>query len=180
MARSTRYELARLIYSSMFLSLAILLPFLTQIKPISAAFCLMHLPVILCGFVCGPFWGMAVGITAPLLRATLFGLPVLFPNAFGMAFELATYAFVAGTLYKKLNKNIFWYYVSLISAMVAGRIVWGLVWTALLLTESAQGTLAFSFFWGKTVVDSIPGIIVQLVLIPMIIDVLKKNRLMLN
>lgn len=180
MARSTRFQLARLIYSAMFLSLAILLPFLTQIKPISAAFCLMHIPVILCGFVCGPFWGMAVGASAPLLRSTLFALPVFFPNAFGMAFELATYAFVAGILYKKLNKNIFMYYISLIAAMVAGRIVWGLVWTALLLTDAAQGTLALSFFWGKTVIDSIPGIIVQLVLIPVIIDVLKKNRLMLN
>lgn len=180
MARSSRYELGRLVYSSMFLSLAILLPFLTQIKPISAAFCLMHIPVIICGFVCGPIWGTVVGATAPILRSLLFTQPKMFPNAFGMAFELATYAFVAGVLFKKLNKNIFMYYVTLIASMVAGRIVWTLVWMGLLLSGSAEGTLAFSFFWGKVIVDSIPGIITQLILIPVIIDVLKQNRLMLN
>ncbi|MBQ4316955.1 MAG: ECF transporter S component, partial [Clostridia bacterium] len=64
MAKSKNTALARLLYSSMFLALALLLPFLTaQIKPFGSALCPMHLPVILCGFICGPSWGMAVGAT---------------------------------------------------------------------------------------------------------------------
>ncbi len=181
MAKKTNAKLARLLYSAMFLALAILLPFLTaQIKPFGAALCPMHLPVILCGFICGPYWGMAVGVSAPLLRSMMFGMPELMPSAVAMAFELAAYAFIAGLLYKKLNKNIFMYYVTLITAMVAGRLVWGAVMFILIFAGMANGEIGFALIWTKTVLASIPGIILQLIAIPVIVNVLKKNRLMLN
>ena len=118
MAKGRNVALARLLYSSMFLALGLLLPFLTmEIPTIGAALCPMHLAVMLCGFICGPTWGMAVGFITPILRSVLFGAPVaIIPNALAMAFELATYAFVVGILYKKLNKNIFYTFVALITA----------------------------------------------------------------
>lgn len=181
MAKKTNTKLAQLLYSAMFLALALLLPFLTsQIKTLGVALCPMHLPVILCGFVCGPYWGMAVGASAPLLRAVMFGSPALFPNAVAMAFELAVYAFIAGLLYKKLQKNVFMYYVSLITAMVGGRLAWAVVMFLLIFAGQASGSIGFGLVWTSTVLNCIPGIILQLIAIPLIVNVLKKNRLMLN
>ena len=181
MAKGKNLALARLLYSSMFLALGLLLPFLTaQIKPFGSSLLPMHLPVILCGFVCGPSWGMAVGFITPLLRSVMFGAPVLMPDAVAMAFELAAYAFIAGILYKRLNKRLFFYYVELITAMVCGRLVWGLVTFLFIFLNMAGGNIGFALIWSKTVLQSIPGIILQLVAIPAIITVLRKNRLMLN
>lgn len=181
MAKGRNTALARLVYSSMFLALALLLPFLTaQIKPFGSALCPMHLPIILCGFICGPSWGAVVGATAPLLRSVVFSAPVMMPDAVAMAFELAAYAFIAGTLYRRLEKNLFLFYVELITAMVCGRLVWGAVVFFLIFIGEAQGEIAFSVIWSRTVLQSIPGIILQLVAIPPIVSVMRKNRLMLN
>ncbi len=181
MAKGKNITLARLLYSSMFLALGLLLPFLTmQIPKIGAALCPMHFAVLLCGFICGPMWGMAVGALTPILRSIMFGAPLLVPAAIAMAFELATYAFVAGLLYKKLNKSIFLTFVALLTAMVAGRLVWGAVMFVLIFAGQASGEIGFGLIWTSTVLQSIPGIILQLVAIPPIITVLRKNRLMLN
>ncbi len=181
MGRKTSYTLAQLLYSATFLSLALLLPFLTaQVKVLGAALCPMHIPVIICGFVCGPFWGMVVGAAAPLLRAFMFGMPTAFPDAFAMAFELAVYAFVAGMLYKKLKKNIFMTYVTLLASMVSGRLVWSLVMVVIALIGKLDEPISFALIWSSTVTGSIWGIVLQIVAIPPIISVLKQNRLMLN
>lgn len=181
MAKGKNLALARLLYSAMFLALGLLLPFLTaQIKPIGSSLCPMHLPVLLCGFVCGPYWGLAVGAITPILRSVTFGAPILMPDAVAMAFELAAYAFIAGLLYKRLEKNMFLSYVELITAMICGRLVWGLVTFVFIFLGMSGGAIGFSIIWTKTVLQSIPGIILQLVLIPPIINVLRKNRLMLN
>ena len=182
MAKGRNVALARLLYSSMFLALGLLLPFLTmEIPAIGASLCPMHLAVMLCGFICGPTWGMTVGFITPILRSMLFGAPIaIVPNALAMAFELATYAFVVGILYKRLNKNIFFTFIALITAMVAGRLIWGAVMFVLILANQASGEIGFSLIWTSTVLQSIPGIILQIVAIPPIITVLRKNRLMLN
>ncbi len=181
MSKKTNTALARLLYSSMFLALGLLLPFLTaQIPEIGSSLCPMHLSVILCGFICGPYWGMLVGATTPLLRSFIFGLPLLMPQAVAMAFELAVYAFVAGILYKKMSKNLFFNYVTLITSMVCGRLVWGGVMFLLMFTGLTSGTFTLSLIWTSTVLQSIPGIILQLAAIPPIVNVLRKNRLMLN
>ncbi len=56
----------------------------------------MHIPVLLCGLICGWKYGILVGFILPLLRHTIFGMPILFPTGIAMAFELATYGFVIG------------------------------------------------------------------------------------
>jgi len=170
--------LKKTIFSALFLALALVLPFLTgQIQTIGKMLSPMHLPVMLCGFVCGPFWGAAVGFIAPLLRSVLFTMPPMFPTALSMAFELMTYGIACALLYRILPKNIGFTYVSLVSAMVAGRLVWGLV--MLSITMMGFGSFTFQAFLTIGVINAIPGIILQLVLIPPLIHVFKKLKYIL-
>ena len=115
----------KLVYSAMCLALCLVLPFLTgQIPQVGSMLLPMHIPVLLCGFLCGGGWGAAVGITAPLLRHVLFSMPPA-PTCYSMAVELAVYGLVVGLLYKRLGKGVRSIYISLICAMVAGRVAWG-------------------------------------------------------
>ena len=85
------------VLAALFLALAFVLPMVTGHLPqVGNMLCPMHFPILLCGFVLGGPWGLAVGFAAPLLRSVLFGMPPMFPVAISMAFELATYGFVSG------------------------------------------------------------------------------------
>ena len=162
--------------SAMFLALAYTLPFLTgQVPQIGSMLCPMHVPVILCGFVCGAPWGLVVGFAAPLLRSLTLGMPVLFPQAVAMAFELAVYGVVSGIMYRALPKKKISVYLSLIIAMVAGRLVWGLVW--LICTGFDPSKFGFAAFWAGAVTNAIPGIILQVIIIPVAVILLEKAKL---
>ncbi len=169
----------KLVYSAICLALGIVLPFLTgQIPQIGQALSPMHIPVFLCGFLCGWPWGLAVGFILPLLRSLLFGMPPFFPGACAMAFELATYGFLSGLLYKLLPKTVPSIYVTLILSMIGGRIVWGL---ARFVFAGLQGSqFPFSAFLAGAVTNAIPGIILHIVLVPLIVLALQKAKLILN
>ena len=93
----------RMVTTAVCLALCMVLPFLTgQIPQIGSALSPMHIPVLLAGFLCGPWWAMAVGAVAPLLRFALFGMPPIFPTGVAMCFELAAYGLVSGLLYARL------------------------------------------------------------------------------
>jgi len=163
----------KLVYSAMCLALCLVLPFLTgQIPQVGSMLLPMHIPVLLCGFLCGGGWGAAVGITAPLLRHVLFSMPPA-PGCYSMAFELAVYGLVVGLLYKRLGKGVRSIYISLICAMVAGRVVWGAVQVAIL----GLGSFPFSAFVAGAVTSAIPGILLQLVLIPLLVGALDKAKI---
>ncbi len=176
--KSTLY-VRKIVYSALFLALAMVLPFLTgQIPEIGAALSPLHIPAILCGFICGWPWGLAVGFISPILRSLIFGMPPMMPKAIGMAFEIATYGAVSGLLYKLLPRKPWSVYVSLISAMIAGRVVWGVVRFA--LAGLQHSTFPFSAFLAGAVLDAVPGIILHIVLIPIIVMALEKAKLTLN
>lgn len=163
--------------AAMFLAMAYVLPFLTgQIPQIGAMLCPMHIPVILCGYICGVPWGLVVGFTAPLFRSLTLGMPSLFPTAFAMAFELAAYGVMSGLLYRLLPKKTVNIYVSLVLSMIAGRLVWGLVQFCCMGLDATK--FGFSAFWAGAVVNAIPGIVIQLILIPIIIAVLEKTKVL--
>ena len=163
--------------SGMFLALAYVMPFLTgQIPEIGSMLCPMHVPILLCGFVCGSPYGLVVGLIAPVLRSLTLGMPRLFPTATAMAFELAVYGLMAGLLYKALPKKKINIYTSLIGAMIVGRIVWGIVMFCIMGFDMTRFGLAA--FWAGAVVNAIPGIIVQIILIPMLIMVLERAKFM--
>lgn len=168
-------NLVKLTLSSVFLALAFVLPFLTgQIKEIGNMLCPMHIPVILCGFICGAPWGAVVGFIAPLLRSFILGMPMLFPNALSMAAELCVYGFISGLLYKKLPDKKIFIYVSLLIAMIAGRLVWGTVQFILLGFDASA--FGISAFVAGAFTNAIPGIILQIVLIPVLVMVIKKIK----
>lgn len=165
--------------SGMFLALAYVMPFLTgQIPEIGKMLCPMHIPVLLCGFICGAPYGLVVGAIAPILRSLTLGVPILFPSAIAMAFELAVYGLMAGLLYKILPKKKTNIYISLVGAMIVGRIVWGLM----MLTLMSLGLTKFGLaaFWAGAVTNAIPGIIIQIAFIPIVVMLLEKSRIISN
>ena len=169
----------KMVSSAFFLALGLVLPFLTgQIPQVGSRLLPMHIPVLLCGFICGWPYGLAIGFITPVFRSVLFGMPPMFPTAVAMAFELALYGFICGILYKLLPKKIGYIYVSLITAMVGGRIVWGVV--SLLLYGLAGNSFTFQMFLGGAFLNAIPGIIIQIVGIPLIILALQKANLIQN
>ena len=167
----------RLTYSAICLALCLVLPFLTgQIPQIGSALCPMHLPVLLCGFLCGPWWAAAVGATAPLLRSALTGgFPPLFPTAVAMTFELAAYGLICGLLWRRSKQNTASIYGCLIAAMIAGRIVWGIA-TAILL-GMGETPFTWAAFWAGGFANAVPGIVLQLVLIPLLVMALRRAKL---
>lgn len=176
MMSSKQKSLRRLILAALFLALAFVLPFLTgQIPQIGSALCPMHIPALLCGFFCGPWYGLAVGAAAPLLRSLIYGMPPLMPTGIAMCFELAAYGFAAGLLYKLLPKKNGYIYVSLISAMLAGRVVWGIA--RVVLAGLTHSEFVWSAFLAGAFVNAVPGIILHILLVPTLVMALKKYTL---
>ena len=166
-------QIRKLTYSALCLALCMVLPFLTgQIPQIGSALSPMHIPILLAGFLCGPWWAMAAGAVAPVLRFALFGMPPLFPTGAAMCFELAAYGLVCGLLYARLPKRPRSIYIALITAMLAGRVVWGCAMVLLLSGGSAPFTWAA--FLAGAFVNAVPGIIVHILLIPLIVMALRK------
>lgn len=172
-------RIRKLIYAALYLAIAMVLPFLTgQIPQIGAMLSPMHIPVLLCGFMCGWPWGLAVGFIAPLLRSVLFGMPALFPAAVAMAFELAVYGGMSGLLYRLLPRKPWAVYVALIIAMIAGRVVWGAV--RLVLAGLSGTSFTWALFIAGALTNAVPGIILHLVLIPVLVIAMKRAGLSLN
>lgn len=171
-------NIQKLSISALLLAIGLFLPFLTgQIPAIGSMLLPMHIPVLLCGFICGWKYGFALGFILPLFRSFLYGMPPIYPVAISMAFEMATYGSVSGHLFFKSSlKGLYEIYYALINAMIAGRVIWGLSQLTLLNIKGTGFTL--SAFLAGAFVNAIPGIIIQLILIPLIITALSGAKLL--
>ncbi len=169
-------KINNLVLSALFLALCMVLPLLTgQIPKIGSMLLPMHIPVLLCGLICGKEYGLIVGFVAPLMRSLIFGMPPVYPTATAMAFELATYGFVVGLVFSHAKwKCIKHLYIALISALVSGRVVWGIA-QVILLGLGGKG-FTFAAFIAGAFLNAIPGIILQLTLIPSIMLMIKKTH----
>ena len=169
-----------LVLAALFLVLAFVLPMITgHVPQVGNMLCPMHFPILLCGFVLGGPWGLAVGFIAPLVRSVLFGMPPMFPIAIAMAFELAAYGLAAGVLRRFVRKVMHFVpmmFAALVSAMVAGRLVWGAV--RFVLAGLTGSSFPFSAFLSGALLTAVPGIVAQLVLIPLILIALQKAKFM--
>ncbi len=176
--KTKKYEINNIILAAMFLSIGFVLPmFTSQIKEIGDTLLPMHIPVMLCGLICGKKYGFCVGFILPLLRGFVFGMPPIYPNAVWMAIELLTYGFVIGFMYSRMkSKKLLGVYISLFTAMIAGRLAWGISKAILLGFNHKLFTV--SMFIAGGFIDAIPGIILQLVLIPAIMTILNKRRIL--
>ena len=166
-----------MIMAALFLALAYVMPYLTgQIPEIGSMLCPMHLPVLLCGFVCGPVWGLAVGFVAPIMRSALTGgFPPMFPTAVCMAFELAAYGAATGFMHRILPRKKLFICLSLLTAMVAGRLVWG---AAMFFCMGANGSFTLTAFLAGAVTNALPGIAVQIVLVPIFVMLLENSKIL--
>lgn len=170
-------RIKNLTLSAMFVALGLILPFLTgQIPQFGNMLLPMHIPVFLCGLICGWKYGASVGLILPLMRYMLFGMPPIFPVGIAMAFELLTYGLVAGLLYSRSRwQCVIALYRSMIAAMLAGRVVWAVV-EMLLLGIGSEG-FTWQMFITGAFLNAVPGIILQLVLIPAIMVALSRTGL---
>ena len=169
-------SLVKLVLAALFLALAFVMPFLTgQIPEIGSMLCPLHIPVLLCGFICGWPWGLAVGFIAPLLRSFTLGMPPPYPTAVCMAFELAAYGAVAGLMHEMLPRKKAYIYLSLISAMIIGRLVWGAA--MYICTGISGGAFTLAAFAAGAFLNAIPGIIIQIILIPILVMIIDSPKL---
>jgi len=172
-------RILKLTYSAVCIALAFALPFLTwNNQQLGNMFSLMHVPVLLCGFICGWPWGLCVGIISPLLRSLIIGMPPLFPTAVAMAVELAVYGLLAGLLYKIFPKKNLFIYISLAAAMIGGRIAGGaaqFIIAGIKSTRYSIGAFFTSYF-----ANAIPGIVLHIILVPLIVMALRNEKLMAN
>ncbi|MFI3168029.1 MAG: ECF transporter S component [Bacillota bacterium] len=168
-----KFTTKQIAFSGLFLAIALVLPFFTgQIETIGNMLLPMHLPVLLCGLLLGPVCGGIVGFVAPLLRSMIWGMPYLLPTGVAMAFELMAYGIVSGILISVLSNNTISTYLALIGAMIVGRIFWGVVSFAIYTAMGSAFTIQLFFVGAFT--NAIPGIILQLVIIPPIVVAVRK------
>ena len=168
----SKSQIKNLVSAAVCLALCMVLPFLTgQIPQIGSALSPMHIPVLLAGFLCGPWYALAVGFIAPLLRFALFGMPPIFPTGIAMSFELATYGLISGLLFIKLPKTRLNIYAALIGAMLAGRVVWGVA--RVVLSGVAGSPFTWQAFMAGAFLNAVPGIILHIVLVPVLVMALQ-------
>ena len=166
-------RIQKLVLAAVCLALCMVLPFLTgQIPEIGSMLCPMHIPVLLCGFLCGPAWAAVVGAVAPLLRFVLFGMPPLFPTGVAMCLELCVYGAVSGVLYRRLPRTKMSVYLALLAAMVCGRVAWGIV--RVILSGVTGSAFTWAAFMAGAVTNAVPGIILHIVLIPVLVFALER------
>lgn len=164
-AQRLHQAVKNMVLAALFLAIGLVLPFVTgEIPEIGNLLCPMHLPVLLCGLICGWGYGGAVGFVLPLFRHVLFGMPP-FPNNIAMALELAAYGILAGLLYSRSRwQCIVSLYRCLIAAMIGGRLVWGAA--MVVITGLSGSSFTWAMFMAGAFFQAIPGIILQLVFIP--------------
>jgi len=165
----------RSIIAAVCIALCIVLPMaFHSVRNAGAIFLPMHIPVLLSGLICGGPLGLLVGLAGPLLSALITGMPPM-AKLPGMMVELAVYGLMTGYLMRVLHtrKTYADLYLSLIGALLTGRIVAGIV-QALIFSSGAYSITAWatSYF-----VTGLPGIVIQLALIPSIVFALEKARL---
>lgn len=163
-----------IVYTALFISLGIALPFVTAYVPSLGKMLLpMHIPVLLCGVICGTKYGLLCGGVLPIFRSLLLGSPLLYPDAIVMTLELVAYGFAIGILYSHLKlKQPLKIYACLICSMMLGRLVWAVARTVLW----GLGGVDFSFklFISIGFVNAFPGIVLQLLLVPTIVLLYEK------
>jgi len=163
--------------AAMFIAIGMILPFFTgQIPQIGNMLLPMHIPVFICSYICNWKYGAFVGFTLPLLRSVTFGMPMLYPNAIAMAVELAVYGLVAGFIYGLAKRqNLATIYFSLVAAMISGRVIWGIV--QIILLGIAGNAFTWKMFAAGAFINAIPGILLQLILIPAIVARIKPKEI---
>lgn len=161
-----------MIFTALCIAIGIVLPMVFHGVPNAGSIFLpMHLPVLLCGLLCGPFSGLLCGGLVPVLSSLLTGMPPAFilPS---MICELAVYGLLAGFFSKKIHihSEVVSVYIQLVLAMIGGRLVYGIL-NALIFSA---GAYSLEIFITSAFITALPGILIQLVMLPSLSMILKK------
>ncbi len=173
----TKMNVKRLAAGGLLLAMGILVPqafHFTGVPASGAVFLPMHIPVLIAGFLLGPLYGLIIGMLSPIISAMTTGMPAIARLPF-MIGELATYGAISGLLFEQLGlyKRRFGIYISLLGAMLVGRIVYGLMIVGAIYLFGVKG-LSIGMV-GTAIITGIPGIVIQVVCIPVLIMALKKG-----
>ena len=164
-------RIRKLIFAAWCMALCVVLPIAFHTIPNGGQIFLpMHIPVLLCGLVCGFPLGTVCGLAGPVLSSVITGMPPA-PMLPSMMTELAVYGFVTGILMKYLRTGSMDIYISMISAMILGRTAAGLV-NALVFSTAPFAWITTSLLIG------IPGLCIQLVLIPLLMYILTRAKVL--
>lgn len=172
-----KISVRNLVLAALFVAMGILLPIAFHALPNGGkSFSPMHIPVLLCGFVCPWPLALLVGVLTPLLSSILTGMPPFgMPFMIAMIPELACYALLAALLYKLLPKSIPSLYIALVGAMLGGRLAYGLCMWLLML--AGRGEYSMQAFLAGAFINAVPALILHIVLIPPIVLALKRAKL---
>lgn len=159
-----------IVLSGLFIALGLLVPMAFHaIGGTGPVFLPMHLPVLIGGFILSPVFALMVGVLTPLISSVLTGMPVLMPMAFIMMVELGIYGLAVSLLKEKGINNV----TTLISAMILGRISAGIMVSILVGLIGIRFAPPVTFLIGA-VTTGIPGIMIQLIFIPILLAAVKK------
>ncbi len=138
----------------------------------------MHIPVLLCGLVCGGLYGLLCGILGPLLSSILTGMPPV-AALIGMLPELAVYGLISGLLLNRIRTGKLYadLYIALGAAMLLGRVAGGIA-NALFFT--GEGGYSLALWASSYLIGAVPGIVCHLILVPILVVMLMKARLIPN
>ena len=161
---------SKTVFAGLFVAVGVLLPIAFHMIGVSGRIFLpMHIPVFMAGLLLGPMYGLIVGIVVPVVSGLTTGMPPIFPTMPMMAAELAVYGAVAGFINKNLEKGVL---IALLGAMVCGRII--CIIALMIFGEMLQiNTDPFTYVFAG-VSGGLPGIILQIVFIPFIVNRLKQ------
>ncbi len=164
----------KLVLTAFFVALGVTLPFvIIRSQEIRSLISPMHIAPLLAGLTVGPIEGLIVGILSPILSSLLTGMPAA-PRVPGMVVELAFYGLVGGLGMKYLPlKGMKKVYVSLIIAMICGRIAGGLVQAFIM----NPGNYSLAIWTTSYVTGTLPGMVIQIIFIPLVVRALQKANL---
>ena len=177
MFQTQHRQAIRLTTTALCIALGLLLPTIFHVfgTGVGTALLPMHIPVLLCGLLCGWQYGAACGILVPLLSSILTGMPPIFPIGASMMVELCAYGLITGILYQTLHGNL---YLSLIGAMLGGRAIYGVV-NAIFMGVAGK-PYGFTAFLSGAFLTAWPGIVLQLIAVPLLVFTLQKSGLWSN
>ena len=166
-------------YGGLVLALGVLLPQVFHLvggPALGGVLLPMHIPVLLGGFLLGPVWGTVIGAVTPLLSSLLFSMPVM-PRLLFMVLELAAYGLFTGLFYRVLHLPSV---VSLLLSMLVGRGVYflSLLFTLQVLELNLPGIPSAWLALTDAVVQGVPGMLMQVVLLPLLLAALKRGGLL--
>lgn len=167
-----KFRTKDIVTAAILLAIAIVLPMAFHLTGVNGTILSpMHIPVLLAGLLLGPSLGLIVGILSPILNSMITGMPQV-PFLWVMVVELGLYGLITGLLYKKSGMKLM---PSLIISMILGRL--GGALSILLFTKTFGFKLPSpSIFLKGATITALPGIIIQIVLIPILVNIYEKRR----